>query len=194
MARLYNKYNKIPATKPSDTVLTTYEPHRYDQIRFALTLSLSVLILLYCHDSLAEKTDSQTLIFIPDYLYPDDQVQGAIVEGTGEDRHFSAYGLDNTALEMSAAHFFDTSLNTTQRLINHNWIYQSYHDIELQNGSRFFSNFLKSTLKTYWQSLHEKKLSHTALPDSTGQGKINDFDYKMRLKDDAIKISVKYEF
>lgn len=194
MVRLNNKKNKLPTSTTCNVAFISYEVLYYQYLKFALAASVSTLVFMYSHNTQAETVDAQSSIFIPDYLYPDDRVKGAIVEGTGEDRHFSGYGLDNTALETSAAHFFDTSLNTTQRLMNHNWIYQSYHEIELQSGSRFFSNFLKSTLKTYWQSLHEKKLSHTALPDATGEGKIKEFDYKMRLKNDAIKVSVKYEF
>ncbi len=192
MVRLNNKEYTTSETYCLNT--TSDRQHQTCLIKFFMTMSLAFLISTHTLFSFAEQTTNQSLIFLPDYLYPDERVKGAVVEGKGEDRHFSAYGLDNSALEISAAHFFDTSLNTTQRLMNHNWIYQSYHDIELESGSRFFSNLLKSSLKTYWQSFHQRKLAHTVLPDATGTGTISEFDYKMRLKDDSIKVSVKYEF
>ncbi|GAB2197968.1 hypothetical protein [Sessilibacter sp. MAH4] len=155
-------------------------------------LALCLIAFSVCIYSTRGSAQEQT--FVPDYLYPYSNMHAADIEGQGADRHFSAYGLTNEELEFSAANFFDNSLNTTQRLMNHQWIYQSYHDIELQSGSKFFSNLFKSTLKTYWQKYHQNKLINTALPDSSGEGSISEVNYKMRLKDDSVKMSFVYEF
>ncbi|WP_317931300.1 hypothetical protein [Halioxenophilus sp. WMMB6] len=139
--------------------------------------------------------DEPATQFLPDYIYRNANTSESDILGKGLDRHFSAYGLDNEDLDQAAANFADNRLNTTQRLLNHQWIYNEYHDVELEKGSRIFTEVLKAGARAYWSSYHSKRLkSSSVLPDGNGVGQLNEVRYKMRLKSDAVNVVISYEF
>ncbi len=156
------------------------------------------LALLACAGAIACPCFSQVFNqqqFVPDYLHADSYMQQDALAGKGDGRHFSAYGLDNDDLDQAAANFNDNRLNTTQRLLNHQWLNQQYHDDHGKKGTKIFSKLLKAGAKAYWNQIKQSNFANNAaVPDSSGQGQVDEVNYRMRLNGDSLKLSVSYEF
>lgn len=131
-------------------------------------------------------------IFVPDYLFTDLNVIDHNVNGEGSDRYFSSFGMSDKDLDWAAANFSDNSINTTQRLLNHQWIYAEYHDIEWRKGSKFFSEFLRASAIAYWNHYRGNNAS-TTNGDDTDE-RYDDIEYRLRMKSNSIRFSVKYDF
>lgn len=165
--------------------------------RAARAIAATTALLACCVTTQAENlaTIQPQQPFMPDYLYPDTGLFQSHVQGQGEQRHFSTFGMDNDDLAYAADNFADHSLNTTQRLLNHQWLYYGHHNIEGEKGSGALRELLQSSVKNYWRSLRATRFKDSqVLPDGDGAGKLNEFDYHMRLKSDALKLSVSYAF
>ena len=133
--------------------------------------------------------------FLPDYLYPDSHMNTRDIAGSGESRHFSAYGYDNDDLDQAAENFSDNRLNTTQRLLNHQWLYYQYHDKKWKKGTKVFNKMLKAGAKAYWDKVHSRKFkNNSAVPNGSGEGQLAEVSYRMRLNDSSLKLFVSYEF
>lgn len=107
-------------------------------------------------------------------------------------------GLDNQALEQTAAELRSNRMSSTHRALNHQWLEQ-HHTGEMDRGRKVVSRLLKAMVKSYWNEWRDRRLADdSAVPDASGRGKIHygghDLDYKLRLKRDEISFEIKYEF
>jgi hypothetical protein len=164
------------------------ERHQIWLVGCALTLLFAGL--LASGKSAAQEAGSD--IFVPDYLFTDLNVIDHNVHGEGSNRYFSSFGMSDHELDWAAANFSDNSINTTQRLLNHQWIYAEYHDIEWRKGSKFFSEFLRASAMAYWNHYRGNNAS-TASANEADHG-YNDIEYRLRMKSNSIRFSVKYDF
>ncbi|GLS26214.1 hypothetical protein [Marinibactrum halimedae] len=154
----------------------------------------AVLIIgLLCHPCSADN-DNLEFSYIPDYLHPNAFFHKETQYNDSNERHFSTYAMDNEDLEMAVANFSDGSINTMQRLMNHQWLYQAHYDIKLKKGSKVLSRFLQDSLYTYWKNRRKSQSNTSDLANSHNQQDIHQVDYRMRLSDDSLKLSVSYEF
>ena len=157
-------------------------------------LALTVLAAT-CASASAQTEAPLSQHFVPDYLNPDASAFKHNISGSGDKRHFSAYAMSNDDLDRAAANFGDASLNTKQRLLNHQWLYYGHHNIEYQKGSRALRKLVQSGFRAYWDGLRKTKFKdNQVIPDGNGSGQVNELNYEMDVRSDSLELSISYEF
>jgi len=161
-----------------------------------IRLGLVFFVMALCALAVAPANADHRDVFIPDHLRLFQPIDG-------DPRGINAFsrltrGLDNQALEQTAANLRSNRMSATQRALNDQWLEQ-HHTGEMSRSSKVLTRFLRSVVKSYWNEWRRKNLSDdSAVPDASGRGKINyggrSFDYKLRVSRDEVKFKIKYEF
>lgn len=137
--------------------------------------------------------DADDGLFIPDNL----KFYNPLEEGDGH-RAFNPRinGLDSVALYQAAENYRSNEINSSQRALNHQWLSQYHNDEGVRQGGKVLSKLFKMGFKTYWSSVKNGKYhTNNYVPNVNGIGKFTeDIDYRVRLTDSKVKVSVAYEF
>ncbi len=132
-------------------------------------------------------------LFIPDTYYlhnplRSDEKSKRVNLGT------SSFGMDDDDLIRAVANMQDTSMNTSQRLLNYQWLSAAEDNGQLKHGGQALSKIFMTGLKTFWDDHYgEKFYKGTIMKDSTGVFQ-PEMDYRIRVNDNSLKMSLEYNF
>lgn len=146
--------------------------------------------------SISHATSSENIahgggLFVPDLDYYNPLQHGQV----RRDR-LSSHAMTNDQLLQAAQYIRSDNMSAQQRALNHQWLEQEHYNQELRLGNKVVSKIFKMGFKTYWNGVRNKHYSSsTVIPDGDGKGKLTqDVDYKLRLSDDKVRLSLQYDF
>lgn len=139
--------------------------------------------------SLASANDA----FFPETYYLRNPFR-ADTDGDKTIRFDGSYGMDNDDLTRAVADMQDTSMSTSHRLLNHQWLSTYEGNDNSRHGGKAIGQIFLTGLKTFWDNRYGDKLyKGTLLKDKQGNY-YQEMDYRIRLSDDSVKMSLEYSF
>jgi hypothetical protein len=129
------------------------------------------------------------------YIPNDFNYYNPLKNGHKGNNWLSTQGLNNEELARAAEDIRSSDMTIQQRALNHQWLSEPEGD-GLHFGTKVVSRLVKMGFRTYWDGVRNKHYKNSrVVPDGAGNGKVSeDVDYKLRLSDDKVKLSVQYEF
>ncbi|GAA5317862.1 MAG: hypothetical protein AseanaTS_30700 [Candidatus Pelagadaptatus aseana] len=129
------------------------------------------------------------------YIPNDFNYYNPLKHGHKGNNWLTSKGLSNEELAKAAEDIRSSDMSIQQRALNHQWLQEPEGD-GLHFGTKVVSRLVKMGFRTYWDGMRNKHYrDNKVVPDSAGNGKVSeDVDYKIRLSDDKVKLSVQYEF
>ncbi len=155
----------------------------------ALLLSLTVVGIHA--EELGNSQAAKT--FLPDIFYLRNPLKNK-GEGNKVIRFDSSYGMDNDDLSRAVAHMQDTSMSTSHRLLNHQWLSTYEGNDNPRRGGKAISQLFLTGLKTFWDNHYGNKLYQGKLLNNKQGSAYQEMDYRIRLSDDSVKMSLEYSF
>jgi len=104
--------------------------------------------------------------------------------------------MDNEALYQAASNYQNTSINASQRALNHQWLRSHHHNDNVTYGGKALSKILKIGLNTYWngQKTSSSKFNKMAKNMLSDKQFGDDVRYNLKMSGNKLNLSVKMEF
>lgn len=104
--------------------------------------------------------------------------------------------LSNDDLNLLADNSRHQQMSASQRALNQQWLMQNSEGSGVSFGGKALQKIIQQGVKTYWDSIRLTKFKgNKIIPDSNGKGNFNsEMEYKLRLKDDEVKLALEYSF
>jgi len=118
-------------------------------------------------------------------------LQLALVVGKNSATHFDAFGMDNAALERSAANLKNPVMSSTQRVMNYQWLSIESNELHWQRGSSIVTAFLKSKARSYFEAYRAEQSRKTTRDGSVAPSNVF---YDMDMSSDSLEFSVIVSF
>ena len=134
------------------------------------------------------------LVVLPYPAFADSDIFQPGLHPSRDKSHISSKTFSNQDLTTQARAIRNHRLSATQRALNHRWLAQHNDDDQIE-GSKAFSRLLQRSFKVFWDETRKEKFSGLDyVPDSEGQGSINEMNYDIHMSSDEINFGLVYEF
>lgn len=171
--------------------------HAYNSRACTLSSTLGALLLSLISPSLA--ADENTAINYDPLLFSDFRTYNPLKKGNNVNHYkggSNLTALSNEDLNLLADNSRHQQMSASQRALNQQWLAQNSEGSDVSLGSRALQKIIQQGVKTYWDSIRLTKFKgNKIIPDSNGKGNFNsEMEYKLRLKDDEVKLALEYSF
>lgn len=162
-----------------------------------LSNALGALLLSLISPSLA--AEENTAINYDPLLFSDFHTYNPLKKGNNVNHYkggSNLTALTNEDLNLLADNSRHQQMSASQRALNQQWLAQNSEGSDVSLGSRALQKIIQQGVKTYWDSIRLTKFKgNKIIPDSNGKGNFNsEMEYKLRLKDDEVKLALEYSF
>lgn len=162
-----------------------------------LSSTLGALMLSLISPSLA--ADENTTVNYDPLLFSDFHTYNPLKKGNNVNHYkggANLTALSNEDLNLLADNSRHQQMSASQRALNQQWLAQNSEGSNVSLGSRALQKIIQQGVKTYWDSIRLTKFKgNKIIPDSNGRGNFNsEMEYKLRLKDDEVKLAFEYSF
>lgn len=144
-------------------------------------------------------SDENTTLSYDPLLFSDFHTYNPLKKGNNVNHYkggSNLTALTNEDLNLLADNSRHQQMSASQRALNQQWLHQNSEQSDVSLGSRALQKIIQQGVKTYWDSIRLTKFKgNKIIPDSNGKGNFSsEMEYKLRLKDDEVKLALEYSF